>query len=411
MPVYGRQHIRNDDKSKLVRLWDKETAPGTLLDQLKNAYLTGFNAVDERDAYRAEETRLDRLKPEALTKAIKDHSINATAKIKRARNVVDKARDRLAELEAATTVPTVDQSEAASRLRDRIWRQIEKIPEGPARDRTIMSMAEKNPIVADCILEMPKELAGVSASTYEEITSKLLEATHGPQLQEMEDLREGISIALSTIEAADEDLRNEVGVHDPRQWAELTEHVKPEAYIPWLRKSGKEVRVLPKEGMESGKGGSAPLASEEDLANGRFFESREAGREPTRLAFNLFDWRYFDMTNRPSAIDAISIADEAINRQTGGAGEQAKAVRNELYSKLSVTDDKVKAQPKRHRAARRPTSVPLAGIAQRSPRSLMRDADGVGRACCPMPNKHVAIILRYKSLNLPMQVQHKDTEG
>lgn len=90
MPVYGRQHIKNDDKSKLVRLWDLEAQPGTLLDQLKNAYLAGFTAVDERDAYRAQEIKLDRLKPEALTKAIKDHSINATAKIKRARNVVEK---------------------------------------------------------------------------------------------------------------------------------------------------------------------------------------------------------------------------------------------------------------------------------------------------------------------------------
>jgi hypothetical protein len=128
MPVLGRQRIRNDDKSKLVRLWERETAPGSLLEQLKNAYLSGLNAVDERDAYRAEEIKLDRLKPEALTKAIKDHSIAATSKIKRARSIVSKARDRLAELEAATTVPTVDQSEAASRLRDRVWRQIEKIP-------------------------------------------------------------------------------------------------------------------------------------------------------------------------------------------------------------------------------------------------------------------------------------------
>jgi hypothetical protein len=104
---------------------------------------------------------------------------------------VAKARDRLAELEVETVVPTPDQSEAASRLRDRIWRQIEKIPEGPGRDRTIMSMAEKNPIVADAIREMPKELAGISASTYQEIATKLLEATHGPELQEINDLREG----------------------------------------------------------------------------------------------------------------------------------------------------------------------------------------------------------------------------
>jgi len=53
------------------------------------------------------------------------------------------------------------------------------------------------------------------------------------------------------------------------------------------------------------------------------------------------------MTNNTNkAKDAVSIADAAIDRQAGGAGEQAKAMRNELYSKLSVTDDKVKTQPK-----------------------------------------------------------------
>jgi hypothetical protein len=272
MPVYGRQHIRNDDKSKLVRLWDKETVPGTLLEQLKHAYLIGFTAVDERDAYRAQEIKLDRLKPEALTEAIKDHSINATAKLKRARNVVAKARDRLAELEVETVVPTPDQSEAASRLRDRIWRQIERIPEGPGRDRAILSLAEKNPVVADAIREMPQELAGVSASTYAEITSQLRETVHGPKLQEMEELREAIDIAQSTIDAADEDLRNEVGVHDPNKWRELTEHVKPEKPIPWLRKSAGNIICLKPNGENSMR---APQATEEEIADGQYFATRE----------------------------------------------------------------------------------------------------------------------------------------
>jgi hypothetical protein len=256
-------------------LWDKETQPNTLLHDLRNAYLTGFDTVDARDAFKAEAVRQNRFTEDGLRESVREHSIKATAKIKRARSTIAKARDRIAELEITTTLPAPDQSEAASRLRDRVWRQIERIPEGPARDRAILSLAEKNPVVADAIREMPQELAGVSASTYAEITSKLLAATHGPALEEIESLREGIDIAQSAVEAADEDLRNEVGVHDPRQWAELTEHVKPEAYIPWLRKSGKEVRVLPKEGMESGKGGSAHLATEEDLAAGRFFENRE----------------------------------------------------------------------------------------------------------------------------------------
>ena len=271
MHVLGRQRIRNDDKSKLVRLWERETAPGTLLEQLKQAYLFGLNAVDDRDAYKAEEIRKNRYNEEGLKEAIRDHSIQATAKIKRARNIVAKARDRLAELEAATTVPTVDQSEAASRLRDRVWRQIERIPEGPARDRAILSLAEKNPVVADTIREMPRELAGISASAYDEITLQLRETVHGPKLQEMEELREGISIAESTIEAADEDLRNEVGVHNPREWEQLTADVKPERPIPWLKKVAGEVKVL----RPTKDGFSAAPPSDEDMADGRYFENIE----------------------------------------------------------------------------------------------------------------------------------------
>ena len=52
------------------------------------------------------------------------------------------------------------------------------------------------------------------------------------------------------------------------------------------------------------------------------------------------------MTNTNKAKDAISIADQAIDRQTGGAGEQTKAIRSELYSSLRITDDKIPAPEK-----------------------------------------------------------------
>jgi hypothetical protein len=103
--------------------------------------------------------------------------------------------------------------------------------------------------------------------TDEEITSKLLETVHGPKLQEMQDLREGIDIAQSAVEAADEDLRNEVGVHDRRAWEELTTNVKPEKPISWLRKVAGEVKVL----RPTRDGFSAGTPSEEELQDGRFF--------------------------------------------------------------------------------------------------------------------------------------------
>lgn len=53
------------------------------------------------------------------------------------------------------------------------------------------------------------------------------------------------------------------------------------------------------------------------------------------------------MTNNTNkAKDANSIADAAIERQAGGAGEQTRAMRALLEAQLSSTDDNIKAQPK-----------------------------------------------------------------
>jgi hypothetical protein len=46
------------------------------------------------------------------------------------------------------------------------------------------------------------------------------------------------------------------------------------------------------------------------------------------------------------AKDAVSVADAAIDRQAGGAGEQTRAMRALLDAQLSVTDDKIPAPPK-----------------------------------------------------------------
>jgi len=49
-----------------------------------------------------------------------------------------------------------------------VWRQLQRI-DPPDRDRKIMKLAESNPVVRDVIREMPRELAGVANSTYDEI--------------------------------------------------------------------------------------------------------------------------------------------------------------------------------------------------------------------------------------------------
>ena len=44
------------------------------------------------------------------------------------------------------------------------------------------------------------------------------------------------------------------------------------------------------------------------------------------------------------AVPAISIADAAIDKQTGGAGEPAQKMGNELYSSIEKTDAIIRKQ-------------------------------------------------------------------
>jgi hypothetical protein len=363
--VFGRQRIRNEapqpviggnplvpakPPSRPTRLWTQEAAEGTLLASLRDdAYLAAFGVVDARDKFKADAIKANRFTEDGLREQVKEFSINQTAQLKKARNIVDKALDRVAELEKETALPPPDQSEAASRLRDRTWQQLQRLPEGPTRERAILSLAEKNPLVAEALLEMPRELAGIAASTYDLILQQKLRATHGAKLDELLQLREGIEIASDTIEAADQDLRTEVEVFQPKVWAELTEHVKPAGPIPWLSKEfGSALRV------KDMKTRSARLATEEEIRVGCEFKSYEEyaaanGLPPEpppspQICLPIGD----DMTKptftTTDASSAINVANEAIDRQAGGAGHHAKETRAELDRTMKGVDAVIKDQ-------------------------------------------------------------------
>jgi hypothetical protein len=280
--VLGRQRIRNEVTSSLpgnplqpvaarpnrtTRLWTLDAAEGSLLASLRDSYLSGFETVDARDAFKAAAIKKNRFTEDGLKESLREFSVAQTAKIKQARNRIEKARERVAELEQEVALAPPDQSEAASRLRDRVWQQLQRIPAGE-RDMQILKLAQGSPIVGETIREMPRDLAGVSGSIYDQIVGTLMETTHGPKLAELEALREAIDVASSSVEAADEDLRAEIGVFHVADWTEMTKHVAPASHIHWLRKGpGGAVNVVD---MNTQR---VRPATPEQIETGRYFNS------------------------------------------------------------------------------------------------------------------------------------------
>src|SRR5258708_24029505 len=142
MPVLGRQRIRNEPlqsslpgnpmqpaaqrPNRETRLWTVDVAEGSLLASIRDAYLCGFAVIDARDGFKKDALSKNIYTPDGFKDSLKDSSIAQTAKIKLARNRIAKARDRVAALEKETALPPPDQSEAASRLRDRVWQQLRR---------------------------------------------------------------------------------------------------------------------------------------------------------------------------------------------------------------------------------------------------------------------------------------------
>jgi hypothetical protein len=120
--------------------------------------------------------------------------------------------------------------------------------------------------VTMAILEMPPEFSGVPKSRHDLLTTKALEAQHGPDITEIAELAEAITAAESAVERRDE-VRLEVGVLDERKFNEMAAPIEAKHDAPWLKRSkgvsgADEIRVV-----DLDRGVERP-ATPEEISNG-----------------------------------------------------------------------------------------------------------------------------------------------
>jgi hypothetical protein len=255
VPAAGRPNAR-------TRLPIEFDAPdGTLAAALRDAALMPFASIDARDAVEAAAVASGLSTTDGVREHVKQHSYGEMAKVKRVKNVLAKADDHIRELEKETALPPPDES--GDRVRGQIFRQLMNIPQGPEREREIMRLAAQNPAVADALREMPRELSGVAASTYDLIVGAAQEKMHGPKLAELHLWREQAEVVRTNVAAWEQELAHGAGVFSMADWAAETANIHD--FVPWLRKKGDRVIVVDLEKRIE------RAATEQDLERGRFF--------------------------------------------------------------------------------------------------------------------------------------------
>jgi hypothetical protein len=103
--------------------------------------------------------------------------------------------------------------------------------------------------IAQTVTELPPEYSGVPQSRHDLLTERALNAQYGDAIAEIKEIEQAIEAAESSVEAARDEVRLEVGIHDPAKFNELAAPIEAKHDAPWLRRSknssgAEEIRVV-----------------------------------------------------------------------------------------------------------------------------------------------------------------------
>ncbi len=68
--------------------------------------------------------------------------------------------------------------------------------------------------IAQAVTELPAEYSGVPQSRHDLLTERALDAQFGNEVAEIQEIEHSIEAAESAVEAARDEVRIEVGIHD-----------------------------------------------------------------------------------------------------------------------------------------------------------------------------------------------------
>jgi hypothetical protein len=262
-PVSGRQ-------PRSIRMWDiGDGAPGTTKEKLRLAYHAALDAVDAIEARKADALKSGKL---TATGAADDALQYALSELvptfKQGRNTIDAAKAEVRSLRDTIKLQQPDKSDIVGAMHRREMREFLRGMPDKERNRYLSQRRENmDPNLALAIVEMPAEFSGVLQSDRNDLLDRALEAQHGEKMTQLRELDHAIEVAESAVETGRDEVRQEAGI-DPRTFDEQAKPFEDKLKPYWLRRQvedGKEViRVIT-------PGGTASIATQEQIDNGRFY--------------------------------------------------------------------------------------------------------------------------------------------
>jgi len=90
--------------------------------------------------------------------------------------------------------------------------------------------------IAQAVIELPPEYSGVHRLRHDLLTERVLDVQSGDAIQKMKEIEQTIEAAESSVEAARDEVRLEVGIYDTAKFNGLAAPIEAKHDAPWLRR-------------------------------------------------------------------------------------------------------------------------------------------------------------------------------
>jgi hypothetical protein len=272
------------------------------LAKLEQAYLDALAAVDAVEDRKVSAAKSGKFTSQGVVDdALAFAASTCAPKLRRARQVLEAAKQEAADRRAKLVLKTTDKTDAAGQMR-RLWKldRLAKMPDSERNTYIAKNIENLDPELAQAILEVP-EFSGLLLSDVEQIRDCALRAQHGEEaLAEQRDFETGIAIVEQVLPLAREAIAQDVG--GEAALATAAEPFERAATAPVLIRQildGQEViRVVrPPKGGDKKPGetfqerldrkyGSLAKPTAEELATGIVYDGLEAWRDAQQKTTN-----------------------------------------------------------------------------------------------------------------------------
>jgi hypothetical protein len=275
----GRQTIRKSG-GRRTRLWELGDSKNSTVKQLEAAYLVGLGAMDRVEARHAANKADSRFTPDGVRDDLRKFVLSgAVPALHQGRTTIAKARAEVAERRSKLKVEGPDKTDVAAAFRRMEIRTRLNNMKPDELTNYFARYGDNLPTeIAQAVTELPAEYSGVPQSRHDLLTERALNAQYGDAIAEIKEIEQAIEAAESSVEAARDEVRLEVGIHDPAKFNELAAPVEAKQDAPWLRRhqnsSGAEEIVV----VDLDRGVERP-ATQNEIERGIFYNDFEHYKE------------------------------------------------------------------------------------------------------------------------------------